>query len=65
MDIRKSFSTRGVVGHRNKLPREVIAVPSLSQFRKHLENALRHMEKFLRCPAQCQGLDLMMLMGPF
>ncbi|KFW75916.1 hypothetical protein N305_14176, partial [Manacus vitellinus] len=29
LDIRKRFFTQGVVGHRNRLPREVVTAPSL------------------------------------
>ncbi|GAB0204328.1 mitochondrial enolase superfamily member 1 [Grus japonensis] len=41
--IRKRFFTKRVVGHWNRLPREVVTAPSLTEFKKHLDNALGHM----------------------
>ncbi|KFW82273.1 hypothetical protein N305_06324, partial [Manacus vitellinus] len=43
LDIRKKFFTQRVVGHWNRLPREAVTAPSLAEFKKHLDNALRHM----------------------
>ena len=43
MDIRKRLFTEGVVGHWNRLPREVVTAPSLTEFKKCLDNALSHM----------------------
>ncbi|KAK4831715.1 LOW QUALITY PROTEIN: hypothetical protein QYF61_018767 [Mycteria americana] len=42
-DIRKHFFTERVVKHWNRLPREVVDVPSLSGFKRHLDNALNNM----------------------
>ena len=43
MDIRKRFFTQRVVERWNRLPREAVMVPSLTLFRKHLDNSLRDM----------------------
>ncbi|KAK4823264.1 hypothetical protein QYF61_000231 [Mycteria americana] len=43
LGIRKRFLTERVVGHWNRLPREVVMAPSLSEFKEHLDDALSHM----------------------
>ena len=43
LDIRKRFFTERVVGHWNRLPGEVVMAPSLSEFKKHLDDALSRM----------------------
>ena len=43
LDVRKRFFTQSVVEHWNRLPWEVVTAPSLTTFKKHLDNALRHM----------------------
>ena len=42
LDIRKRFFTERVVTHWNRLPRDVVTAPSLSEF-KRLDCALSHM----------------------
>ncbi|KAK4815850.1 hypothetical protein QYF61_008453 [Mycteria americana] len=46
LDIRKRFFTERVAGHWNRLPREVVMAPSLSEFKEHLDNTLSHMCPF-------------------
>ncbi|KAK4818505.1 LOW QUALITY PROTEIN: hypothetical protein QYF61_014318 [Mycteria americana] len=46
LDIRKRFLTERVVAHWNRLPREAVMAPSLSEFKKRLDNALSHMMHF-------------------
>ncbi|GAB0179754.1 mitochondrial enolase superfamily member 1 [Grus japonensis] len=43
LHIRKRFFTERVVGHWNSLAREVVTAPSLTEFKKRLDNALSHM----------------------
>ncbi|KFO94115.1 hypothetical protein N320_09355, partial [Buceros rhinoceros silvestris] len=43
LDIRKHFFTKRMVKHWNRLPREVIDVPSLSGFKRYMDNALNSM----------------------
>lgn len=57
----KGFSH--TVGHCNRLLREVVRTPNLSEFKKRLDNAFRHME--LGYPMQGQELNFMILIGPF
>lgn len=40
LDTRKRFSTERVVGHRNRLPRELVTAPRLPEFKEHLDDAL-------------------------
>jgi len=41
------FFTRRVVKHWNRLPRELVDVPSLPVFKRHLDNALNNVEERL------------------
>jgi len=43
LDIRKRFFAERVVGHWERLSREVVMAPSLSEFKECLDNALSHM----------------------
>lgn len=43
LDVRKIIFTRRVADHWNRLPREIVTVPSLLEFKKHLDKALGHM----------------------
>ncbi|KAJ7395826.1 hypothetical protein BTVI_151194 [Pitangus sulphuratus] len=43
LDIRKKFFTQGGVGHGNRLSREMVMAPRLTELKKCLDNVLRHM----------------------
>lgn len=63
--VRERFFTKTVVRHRNKLPRTVATAISLMEFKKLLENALRHRFVLLGSSVLSQDLDLMITVGPF
>lgn len=41
-----SYSSRKLIEHWNRPPREVVTTPSLSDFKKYLNNAFRHITGF-------------------
>lgn len=43
LDLRKKFFTVSVVGHRNKLPREAVDVPSLEVFKGRQDDTLNNL----------------------
>ena len=43
LDIRKNLFSERVINHWNRVPREVVASPSLETFKKHGMRALRDM----------------------
>ena len=65
LDIRKRFFTERVVTHWNRLPRDVVTAPSLSEFRRVGTVLLVMWSEFLGRPVWCQELDSMIVVGPF
>ena len=65
LDIRTRFFTKRVFGHWNRLPRAVVTAPSLLEFKKLLDNTLRHGVQFLGGAVWSQDLDLMTFVDPF
>jgi len=54
LDIRKKFFTMRVVKHWNRLPREIVAAPSLAVFKARLDGSLSNLVSG-RCPCSWQG----------
>jgi len=46
LDIRKKFFTQRVVTHWNRLPKEVVDVPSLEAFKARLDDSIFHSHHF-------------------
>ncbi|KAJ7401343.1 hypothetical protein BTVI_96994 [Pitangus sulphuratus] len=46
LDIRKRFFTQSVFEHWNTFPKEVVTAPSLSEFKKHLDNTARQISDY-------------------
>ena len=65
LDIRNHFFPKRVVKHWHRLPREVVNAPSLSVFKRHLDNALNNALKLLVSPELVRQLDWMITVGPF
>ena len=57
LDIKKHFFTEWVVKHQNRPPREVVDIPILSVFRRHLDNTLNDMLSLLVSPEVVKQLD--------
>ncbi|KAK4823440.1 hypothetical protein QYF61_002126, partial [Mycteria americana] len=54
----KRFFTERVVGHWNRLLREVVMTPRLSEFKEHLDDALSHMDQVhQRAMKMIKGLE--------
>ena len=58
MDIRKKFFTLRVVRHWHRLPREVVAAPSLAVFKARLAGALSNLVWWKVSLPMAGGLEL-------
>ena len=58
LDIRKKFFTMRVVKHWNRLPREVVAAPSLEVLKARLDGALSNLVPAVEdVPAHGRGVE--------
>ena len=55
LDIRKTFFTVRVVRHWDRLPSEIVDVPSLEAFQARLDGAVSNLVRG-RCPCLKQGV---------
>lgn len=59
------FFTERVARYWDRLPRAVISALSLLEFKKHVDNALRHRVRFLAVPLWSQELDSLIFVDSF
>jgi len=57
LDIRKKFFTMRVVRHRNRLPREAVAAPSLEVLKARLDGALSNLDYWRMSLLMAGGLE--------
>lgn len=57
VNFRKSSTSRGWLGAGTGSPGKLVTAPTLAELKKLLDNTVRHMVRFLRCPVQGQELD--------
>ena len=65
LDIRRKIFTQKVMTHWNRLPKEVVDVPSLEAFKARLDVALGSLVWWLATLPTAGGLELDDLCGPF
>lgn len=65
LGVRERVCTQRLLKHWDRLPRAVNMAPSLLEFKKCLDSALRHMVCFLSGPVWSQELDSTILVCPF
>ncbi|KAJ7408304.1 hypothetical protein BTVI_60230 [Pitangus sulphuratus] len=64
LDIRKIFFPQRVFGCWNRLPKEVVTAPSLTEFKKHLNDTQAHGVTLGDGPVKGQDLHSMILVVP-